>query len=142
MNIMRHCIPRFVLVAVAASLAACEPYDYRDAPAAAGRVINSTTHRPVAGAVVSMSAAGNYRQTHTDQDGSFTLPALHHLGIMTLTEGYLNEPRIGVLRIEAPGYRVYTETGIGDSSPAHGGPEQAHRSPDWEHIHITLTPGA
>ena len=136
---------RFVLVVAALALAACEPYDFHYAPATAGHVVSATTHRPVVGAVVSVSAEKQSVQTQTDQNGAFSLPRLHHWGILTLSDGYVGG--IGVLRVEARGYRTYTEEDIG--SPAgyhqvirHVGSNDAHESPDWEHIHVTLTPGA
>ena len=138
-------LSRFILIAAASMLGACEPYDLHYAPATAGHVVSATTHRPVVGAVVSMSAEHQSEQTRTDQDEAFSLPRLHHWGILTLSDGYVGG--IGMLRIEARGYRTYTEEDIG--SPAgyhqvirHRGSDDAHQSSDWEHLRVSLTPGA
>ena len=137
---------RCVLVAVATSLAACEPYDHHDAPAVSGYVTGGAVNSPVAGALVSMTAEDQSEQTYTDQDGYFSLPRLHHWGTFPFADGYL--AGIGVLRINAPGYRLYTENHIGrpvllprDGRTSDSG-DYAHKSADWKNVNIILTPGS
>lgn len=137
---------RYVLVAAVASLTACEPYDHHFAPAVAGQVMSGPTDRPVAGATVSMTAENRSVQTDTDEDGRFRLPRLHRWGTFPFADADLSG--IGVLRIEAPGYRLYTEENIGrpvmlprDGTTGDSG-NDAHQSVDWKHLRVALTPGS
>lgn len=142
----RYHLLHYVLVAAAASLTACEPYDHHDAPAVAGYVTNGATQRPVAGAIVTMTAEHRSEETYTDEDGHFALPRLHHWGTFPFADGYL--PGNGVLRIDAPGYRLYTEANIGrliflpSDGRTYGSGDYAHKSPDWKDLTIVLTPGS
>lgn len=55
----------------------CIPYRFTTRPGASGRVLDSQTQSPVAGAVVSLSAQSGHAAAKTALDGSFLIPAQH-----------------------------------------------------------------
>ena len=136
------------VVAVCALFGGCTPYRYTEAPAVGGQVVSAATHRPVAGATVSMRAQyAASAQVRTDASGRFHLPALQRWSLFI--PGMEGAHPDGVLRVEAAGYRPFQEAGIGSPQSPRGGPtkpfgliEYGRIGPDLEHIQVTLTPGA
>ncbi len=89
-----------------------------------------------------MSAEGQSVQTYTDEDGRFALPRLHHWGTFPFADADLTG--LGVLRIDAPGYQLYTETNIGrpilllNNGKTSDRGNYAHKSAGWKHIEVPL----
>lgn len=93
-----------VLSALAGCLAGCIPYHYTDNPAVSGRVVDARTARPLSMAAAHFeSSAPRALPTRTTADGSFSLPAEEHWGLLFLiaTPSLRKEPS---LVVQAPGY--------------------------------------
>lgn len=140
--------PQFLCLAVAATLllGGCLPECVTYADALTGRVINRASNLPVQGATVAMAAGNDTVQTHTDQTGSFRLPALRGWVLHPVfSEGCVY---YADLRVQAAGFRS-ASTKVGDFPALLEG--RAHEKPDVfgfqpspdgsSRVRITLTPG-
>ena len=123
-----------LIVLLALSLSGCVPYYFIDATAVRGQVVDRTTNRPVVGAKVVLASNKASTQTQTDQSGSFRLPALRHwTTIPLITDGFIPNGR---LRIDASGYKPYSEEEMGGGS----GYGTLSGSGSLQRVHIMLAP--
>ena len=130
-----------------AGVSACTPPVTTDAPRIEGLVVDGVTGRPLENARVSVDCVGGYQEVGTDAAGSFHLPAMQTVNVPFITAKNLGGG--GTLKIEAAGYRTYTESGLGTRRPTPGKqtrtpgtPASGRTGPDFDHVRIALTPDA
>ena len=128
-------------------VSACTPPVTNDAPGITGTVVDGTTGHPIKNAEVSMDCVGGYQEVGTDEKGYFYLPAMQTVNVPFVTPKNLGDG--GTLKVESPGYRTYTESGLGARHTVPGagrstaGSMAAGRTgPDFDHARIALVPKA
>ena len=145
-NTTLRSVPFHIMAVVfAAALGACSPPTSTDTPDLKGQVVDGATGRPVFNARVSMDYDGNYQEVGSDTDGSFWVQATQVVNVPLVTPK--NTHHGGTLKIEAPGYQTYTESGLGARGvlpgvgPRAPGSMAAGRTgPDFDHVRIALVP--
>ena len=138
-NPCRKRLPSLIVVLVYLVLTGCVPYHFTDAPGVNGQVVSRATGRPIRGALVSMTAESKAStQVHTDQSGSFRLPALQHWGSIAYPSDGVSDGE-GILRVEATGYQPYAG-GSAEGGLHHGDTFDDNTAADLRHVRIALVP--
>jgi hypothetical protein len=114
------------LIAAATSallfLTGCIPYESTERPGVEGIVVDATTHRPIAGAVVviqgpaekktptsfKITEATKSQSCVTGSDGELKIPGIHHIWLtLPIGDRTISDPSI--LTIQSSGYSEFTQ---------------------------------
>jgi hypothetical protein len=93
---------RSVVPAVLVALTGCIPHRIQETPHIAGRVVDSATRRPIAGATLQFERFQD-QPVVTDADGRFEIPAIYPIELVYLPPS--RRSPVCYLRVNAPRYQ-------------------------------------
>ena len=96
------------MVTIAVGLSGCViPYRFTTRQGAVGSIVDKGSHRPLSGALITVTTHGETISANSGTNGRFIVPSVREWGVFLAPTD--PRPTPWVLKVSAPDYQTYTE---------------------------------